>query len=378
MRAAHKPTVVIAEDQILWEVGIDFSSALRERGLRVVRLLSPESSSTHFARRTKVTAVLSDQIVLNAYEGQTGLSPQARAELANPDLLDVQCGEGVLERIFTELDGKVRPPVTNLPVREAIDKIALHHLLAERGVGNLPTVGHPDDLPANTPGPYMVKQRAGAGGESATRCETLDQVREIFAREPAGTLIVQPFINGEVLDTAGVALNGEVIQAAAYRNVTRPADPYGAALAIVMADIPDLLELTRDVVQAMGINGPFAIDAVRDQDGQLLTLDVNLRIFGCWTALQEAGIDVVGSYLHSLNRAPHPGPATVKPGNRYELLRFDQDLAALGTTPTAWLAQGLRVVRARRNYLGNRWAAITLLRVGKQAADRVRPSLRRR
>jgi len=45
----------------------------------------------------------------------------------------------------------------------------------------------------------------------------------------------------------------------------------------VIEDIPDLLELTGRVVAAMGITGPFAIDAVRDSDGRLLVLDVNLR-----------------------------------------------------------------------------------------------------
>lgn len=374
MRAAQKSTVVIAEDQILWEVGIDFGSALRKRGLRVTRLLSPASSSSEWERRRKVTGVLCDQVVLNAYQGQDGLSEQARTQLASPDLLDVQCGEGVLARIFQELDGRVRPPVSNLPLKDATDKIAIHHFLAERGVGTLPTVGHPDDLPVDARGPFMVKQRAGAGGDLATRCESLDQVREIFAREPAGSLIVQRFVEGEVLDSAGVARDGEVIQAAAYRNVLRAGDPYGAALAIVTADIPDMLDLTRDVVRAMGINGPFAIDAVRDRDGRLLTLDVNLRIFGCWTALQEAGVDVVGSYLYSLGLAPYPGSATVTPGRRYELLRFDQDLAELGVTPKAWLGDCLRVVRARRGYLGNKWAAITTFRAGWQAAQRVRPA----
>lgn len=377
MGKPRKPTVVIAEDQIFWEVGIDFGSALRQRGLRVVRLLSPASSSPELERRRRVTAVLCDQIVLNAYEGQDGLSTSAREQLIDPGVLDVQCGEDVLDRIHRELAGRVRPPAANLPLGQAVDKVAVHQFLAEHGIATPATAEHPDHLDRHLPGPFMVKARAGAGGEFATRCQTLAEVRAFYASHPDASLMVQRFVAGEGVVSAGVARDGEVIQAVAYRNVLRQSDPYGAALAIVIAEIPDLMELTRDVVRAMGISGPFAIDAVRDADGQLLTLDVNLRIWGGWSAVQESGVDVVGSYLHSLGLAPHPGPVKVTPG-RYELLRFDQDLIELGVTPAAWLAAGLRLVRARRSYLGTKWAAITTMRLGLQAAKRVRPVLSRR
>lgn len=370
--ARSRPTVVFAEDQGLWEVGVDFSSALRQRGLRTVRLLSPGSSDASFTMRRRLTNLLCDVSVMDAYPAGGGLSAAAGEQLSDEDVVDVQCLEQVLDLIHRQTGRRLAPPLSRLPVAQAVDKVAVDAFLASQGIAALSTVADPDELDPRFGGPFMVKQRSGAGGGGATRCEDLGAVREVFAQEPPGTLIVQPYVIGQVLDSAGVARHGALVQAATYRNIVNPRNPFGDARAIVIEDIPDLLELTGRVVAAMGITGPFAIDAVRDSDGRLLVLDVNLRIFGCWAALQDAGLDIVGSYLYSLGLAVDPGPMTLTPGGTFDLIRFDEDLTTWDMSAREWLAHFLAVIYRRRAFLGHRWAAITAARVGVEVARQAR------
>ena len=367
-KPADRPTVVLAEDSVLWEVGVDFGAALRRRGLRVVRLLAPQPTSSPSATRRRLTNMLCDRALPPSPSGAEYLSPAARSELMSGSVVDVQCLEGALDPVHRETAGRLKPPVSALSTADAIDKVSVAAFLGRNGVPTLGTVGSPDELGPDATGPFMVKQRAGAGGGGAVVCADLAAVRRVFDRNPPGSLIVQSYLTGRVLDSAGVARDGRVIQAATYYNVVNPADPYGAARAIVIEDIPDLLQLTTRVVEVMGINGPFAIDSVRDEQGQLRVIDVNLRIFGCWTGLQAAGIDVVGSYLHTLGRGPDPGPASPTPGARYDLIRFDEDLSHWEGGATGWLLDSMRATWARRGFLGARWTAITTARVGAQAA----------
>ena len=369
--ADDRPTVVIAEDTEQWEVGVDFGAALRQRGLRVVRILPTRSESAPPTMRRRLTGHLCDRTVPLTDSDAGRLSSAALEQLMSGMVVDVQCLEGVLDLVHRETGGRLKPPISRLSPAEAIDKVSVAAFLANRGIPTLGTVDSPDQIDPELHGPFMVKQRAGAGGGGAVVCADRKAVRAAFDREPPGSLIVQAYLTGRVLDSAGVALDGSVVQAATYFNVVSPHDPYGAARAIVIEDIPDLLEITARVVEAMGINGPFAIDAVRDAQGQLRVIDVNLRIFGCWTALQAAGVDVIGSYLHTLGLGPHPGLPTLTPGARYPLIRYDEDLSTWDGGARAWLWDSLRATGARRGFLGTRWSAITAARLGVQAARQV-------
>ena len=87
-----------------------------------------------------------------------------------------------------------------------------------------------------------------------------------------------------------------------YRNRINPATPFSAAFGITVTRDSKLEAVTRRVVDLLGITGPFALDAVADAEGNPLVVDVNIRIWGCWTACHALGMDVLGSYEYALGR----------------------------------------------------------------------------
>ena len=160
------------------------------------------------------------------------------------------------------------------------------------------------DVPAAAAFPLLVKVRNGGGGMGISLCHRFDGLQRAVDSLQGAPYFVQEFHEGQVLDVAGMAKDGEVIQLVTYQNMVDPAHPFAFAYGITITHDEVLAEYTRQVVAALGITGPFALDAVPDEQGKPRLIDANLRIWGCWTACQAAGMDVLGPRVR-----PRPGAA---------------------------------------------------------------------
>lgn len=347
-------TVVILEDDF-WQPGVDFGAALRRRGHRVVRCTSTSAND----RLQERWATCSD-VVLPAAIGPDGaLDDRALAALESPDLLDWQAAEPCeMWLCQSGLEQRLLPYTRSAPLApdEIIDKSRLCSYLDDCGIAVPAFWDRLQDVPDGESGPFILKPRSGAGGVGIQVLEDLAAAR----RDDYGDVQVQRFHPGPALDSAGVAREGEVVQLLTYRNTVNPRAPFSAAYGITSTDDPQLANVTRRVVAALGLTGPFALDAVADVDGQPLVIDVNVRIYGSWTACQALGLDVIGAYEYAMGLGPRPPAVIVPAGRQAEILRRPPLNVATRVQRLRWLASQSAEVGRRRRWLGTDWARATM------------------
>lgn len=349
-------TVVIIEDEF-WQPGVDFAAALRLRGHRTVRC-TPAPAEDRLQQRW---AACADHVVFGSVRPDGSLDDRAVAALRASDVLDWQAAEAcevwVCERGIEQRD---LPYLRTHPLSPdaVIDKGQLLAHLGERGVPVPQSWPELADVPGGTAGPFILKPRRAAGGDGVQVVADLVAARKALAG--ADGFQVQRFHPGTPQDSAGVARDGEVIDLLTYRNLTNPAAPFTAAYGIEAIYDPQLEALTRRVVAELGITGPFALDAVPDDDGHPLVIDVNVRIFGCWTACQALGMDVLGAYEYALGLGPRPDRTHIPAGARADILRRPPLGVSSASERARWLQRDSREIRRRSRWLGRHWARAAL------------------
>lgn len=179
----------------------------------------------------------------------------------------------------------------------AYDKWIYSHIARRSGV-TIPETFSIAEAPTN--GPLVLKGRIGSGGDRVRIVRNSSEIAKVLRSWgiSENEAFVQRVVHGPLWNVGGVALAGEVLVAAAYRAIAAPSDPEGPPVDIELQDKPDQLEATRTFVAALGYSGPFAIDFIDDEGPYLL--DFNPRFFGTWAAMQSAGVDLLGAYLHTL------------------------------------------------------------------------------
>ena len=178
-------------------------------------------------------------------------------------------------------DGRLPEALVPSPETAAAtyDKYEAHLLLQRLGLPSPPTV-----LPGEEPPSYpvMVKPRRGSGADAIHPARDAEEAvffcRYIADKDP----MVQRLMDGPefsmdcLSDTEGRCLN--VIPRSMLESRG------GESIKGTVLDDPELVELGRTVVEALGVRGPCTVQAFRDREIGLGITDVNTRFGGAFPA----------------------------------------------------------------------------------------------
>ena len=165
--------------------------------------------------------------------------------------------------------------------RATYDKYEAHLMLERLGLPSPATVlPHHADLDA-LDYPVMVKPRQGSGARSIHLAHDPAQARFFveYVREPT---MVQRAMGGPELSIDCLGdLNGRCLNAIPR---TMLESRGGESIKGTVIDDPELVELGRTVMEALGVRGPATIQVFRDPQLGIRVTDVNTRFGGAFPA----------------------------------------------------------------------------------------------
>src|SRR3954452_3282934 len=170
--------------------------------------------------------------------------------------------------------------------RATYDKYEAHLLLERLGLPSPPTV-LPERLEEIAGAPVMVKPRQGSGARSIHPARTAAEA-EFFIGYVDEPVMVQKLMDGPefsidlLSDREGRCLN------AIPRTMIESRG--GESIKGTVIDDRELVELGRDVVEALGVRGPCTVQAFRDKDIGLGITDINTRFGGAFPAPMYAAL----------------------------------------------------------------------------------------
>jgi carbamoyl-phosphate synthase large subunit len=217
--------------------------------------------------------------------------------------------------------------------RATYDKYEAHLLLERLGLPSPPTVLPGEEPPAY---PVMIKPRRGSGADAIHPARTPEEA-EFFCRYIADKdPMVQRLMDGPefsmdcLSDTEGRCLN--VIPRSMLESRG------GESIKGTVLDDPELVELGRRVVEALGVRGPCTVQAFRDREIGLGITDVNTRFGGAFPAPMFAALpgrtypELIVRMARGETVEPHVGEYT--PGRTftryYWQLELDEELRPTG------------------------------------------------
>jgi carbamoyl-phosphate synthase large subunit len=162
--------------------------------------------------------------------------------------------------------------------RATFDKYETHQLLERLGLPSPPTV-LPDEAPPHFP--VMVKPRRGSGARSIHRADD-DAAAEFFARYIPEPVMVQWFMDGPEFSIDCLSDWSQRCLNAIPRTMIESRG--GESIKGTVIDDPELVELGRRVVEALGVRGPCTVQVFRDPEIGLGITDVNTRFGGAFPA----------------------------------------------------------------------------------------------
>jgi carbamoyl-phosphate synthase large subunit len=169
--------------------------------------------------------------------------------------------------------------------RATFDKYEAHLLLQRLGLPSPPTVlpGEPVDSY-----PVMVKPRQGSGARSIHRASD-PEAAEFFVRYVEEPTMVQRFMDGPEFSIDLLAdLQGRCLNAIPRTMIESRGGE--SIKGTVIAD-PELTDLGRRVVEALGVRGPCTVQVFRDNQIGLGITDVNTRFGGAFPAPMYAALE---------------------------------------------------------------------------------------
>ena len=156
------------------------------------------------------------------------------------------------------------------------DKYETHLLLERLGLPSPPTV-----LPGEPVASYpvMVKPRQGSGARSIHAARDTEEA-DFFVRYVEEPVMVQKLMQGPEFSIDLMSdLHGRCLNAIPRTMIESRG---GESIKGTVIDDRELVELGRDVVEALGVRGPCTVQVFRDRDVGLGITDVNTRFGGAF------------------------------------------------------------------------------------------------
>jgi carbamoyl-phosphate synthase large subunit len=156
------------------------------------------------------------------------------------------------------------------------DKYETHRLLERLGLPSPPTV-----LPGEPVASYpvMVKPRQGSGARSIHAARDAEAA-DFFVRYVEEPVMVQKLMQGPEFSIDLMSdLQGRCLNAIPRTMIESRG---GESIKGTVIDDRELVELGRDVVEALGVRGPCTVQVFRDRDLGLGITDVNTRFGGAF------------------------------------------------------------------------------------------------
>jgi carbamoyl-phosphate synthase large subunit len=210
----------------------------------------------------------------------------------------------VLARARPELPAFVPDPEI---ARDTFDKYAAHLLLERHGLPSPPTVLPPDEPEAY---PVMVKPRQGSGARSIHPAADRDEM-EFFIKYVKEPVMVQRLMQGPEFSIDLLSdLDGRCLNAIPRTMIESRG---GESIKGTVIYDPELIELGRSVVEALGVRGPCTVQAFRDKEIGLGITDVNTRFGGAFPAPMYAALpgrtypELIVKMARGESVAPHVG-----------------------------------------------------------------------
>jgi carbamoyl-phosphate synthase large subunit len=216
--------------------------------------------------------------------------------------------------------------------RATFDKYEAHLLLQRLGLPSPPTVLPGEEVSHY---PVMVKPRWGSGARSIHRARDA-RAAEFLAEYVEEPTMLQWWMDGPefsidcLSDLEGTCLN------AIPRTMIESRG--GESIKGTVIDDPELVDLGRRVVEALGCRGPCTVQVFRDRDIGLGITDVNTRFGGAFPAPMYAALpgrtypELIVRMARGERVAPHVGEylAGVTFTRYFWQLELDADLQPTG------------------------------------------------
>lgn len=370
------PTVVFV-DSIPWESFCSFAAAIKQRGLETARI------TAHRVERFQQLVQKAERVVFGPTQlritrpEDTGrpmeLQWSSLDTLLPTGTIDIQASDVIAARILQSNDPAERflrrVPADRDPM-QLIDKWKSKQLCEELGI---PTPAGTDRCETDS-FPTVVKARVGSGGSEVRIAHDPEQLAEAWQAltDVNGvTPILEAFHPESAIRFGGVAKNGELLVGSAYEVRPDPHLPLGPARSARAIDLPDLVDDVRRLVAATQFTGLMCIDYVNDPGGPPLANDINPRVFASWAALQHAGVDVIGAYLHSLDLGPRPTQGAVDYATWFNMFSFPLPEATSAAALRARRREDLQLVKQNRAIMGDTWARLTTARIETYVAKQM-------
>jgi carbamoyl-phosphate synthase large subunit len=164
------------------------------------------------------------------------------------------------------------------------DKYETHLLLERLGLPSPPTV-LPGEAVASYP--VMVKPRQGSGARSIHAARDAAEA-DFFSRYVEEPVMVQKLMQGPEFSIDLMSdLQGRCLNAIPRTMIESRG---GESIKGTVIDDRELVELGRDVVEALGVRGPCTVQVFRDRDIGLGITDVNTRFGGAFPGPMYAAL----------------------------------------------------------------------------------------
>jgi carbamoyl-phosphate synthase large subunit len=208
-------------------------------------------------------------------------------------------------------------------VRVCLDKLAFAQFGAERDLPFIPAAISPDEV---GPGPYVVKERYGAGARKIGL--GLDRDRAIAHAAMLDAPIFQPLIRGREISIDAWVDRKHRVKGMVLRARDRVVN--GESQVTTTFRDAAVERIARATLGTLELRGPIVMQAILDGAGSMHVIECNARFGGASTISIAAGLDVFyWSFLEALGVDVSEYPFDRVPGE-IRMVRVPQDIMTHG------------------------------------------------
>lgn len=299
------------------------AAALRRRGYRVVRLVVTPPSP----RARRVERILYDRVVRldDLVAGRDGPRPEEHTiDLQWSETMSQEVPDAALDRFPAGLAARLRARRDLSNKRYVADRLAAHGIPV---AAHLSATEVSDAEAAARLGlPLVVKSDIGAAASGVrfarTEAEIAVAVSDLDATR--ASVFFQPLLPAEVRNYGGViAEDGTPLEDLVVRQHGQVA---GHRPGREVVDDPELLAYGRRLCAALGVSGPVDLEAIRDDTGRPLLIDLNARAWGSMMSMRRVGPAFDAHYLAALGVTAPAAVSRAAAGDRFEVFPDEVEL----------------------------------------------------